>query len=613
MAYRDIGYLPSLKAQDIPHEFIFYDTETHINPVGERYNELPLKLGVAIYIQVAPDFRGMKRKVYRFTSSLEFIDILKTHIRPKTKLHVIAHNQAFDIRVLGLPHLFNEIGWDSSLPIINNRTFIWSVKTGISSILFLDTANYGVSTVENLGKDFGFPKLNVDFDNVTDEELYIYCQRDCEILEKFMLDYLHFISHNNLGRFKTTIASQSLTAYRTTFLDSPPYIHNYWKVLDLEREAYHGGRTEAFYIGHLTDEPYYYVDVNSMYPYAMKSDNLPIRLEGYTLDVSPGFMRLRLKKWYVIADVTIETDKPFCCVLENNKLIFKVGRFRTVLHSPELEYLLDNGRIVKVHRCAVYSKGNPFNSYVDFFYNVKKQATIDDNQSWRYISKLFLNSLYGKFGQLRPRREIMNEYDYNGIWRQEQVNIDNGERWIETCWFGKVFKDYKQGETSFSFPGLAGAITATSRMLLWKYIETAKAYNTYYCDTDSLITNAEGYNNLEVYLNNEELGMLKLEHTSNDVHIYGCKDYRFGDIERKKGVPGKAIKVDNDTWRYTQFEGFLTWMNKGARTVPLTETRYKTRRSSYNKGVVSESGRVIPFGHPSLSTDQKPVHRLKVD
>jgi hypothetical protein len=592
---RKEGYLPRLKSSNMPRKMLFFDTETNSKPNEKGIVDFELKLGVAIYIELNSDNTLKKRRIHRFRTREEFINLLIKYTRKGTLLYLFAHNIGFDVRVLHLPEIFTNLNYEHEPPIINAMAFLWRVKTPNGNMQFLDTANYGVLSVSQLGNDLNFDKMDIDLETNNIEELFIYCQRDVEIIERFMLQYISFLIDNQLGSFKSTLASQSLSTYRTRFMPKPPYIHLHKQSLYLEREGYHGGRVECYHIGRLPKDNYYYVDVNSMYPYAMKSNNLPIQWKGYSENVPLDYLNARLKRYYVLADCEVLTDEPVYSVFNDNKLIFPIGRFRTILHHEELEYAHSKHHIKTIYRCSVFERGRIFDDYVNFFYTQKRTYTMDGNKSYRYISKLFLNSLYGKWGQLQAHRKHIGQTDKTIVWRIPCLNKETGQRSVEIAWNGNIFKEYKEGETLFSLPALAGAVTANARMLLWKYIKQAGRNNVFYVDTDSLIVNSNGYNRLNRFIQPNELGMLDLEDSGTHLVIHGNKDYEFSDKVKQKGVPKHAIKIEDNKWEYLQFQGFLTWLNEGAKGNPIGVMKTKSRKSEYNKGIVTDTGKVIPF------------------
>jgi len=82
-------------------------------------------------------------------------------------------------------------------------------------------------------------------------------------------------------------------------------------------------------------------------------------------------------------------------------------------------------------------------------------------------------------------------------------------------------------EASNSFVAIASFVTAYARCYLWELIEKAGEENVLYMDTDSLFVTKKGYENLKDYLDNKELGKLKLEDVTEDLTIWGAKLYKF--------------------------------------------------------------------------------------
>lgn len=595
-SYRNPGAIKPNKRQGIPVNCLYLDTETYTKFTGDKRIVFPLRLGVAIYNHM-DDNGGVKHRfISRFTTPMQFVKLLKSYLHKGRTLHVFGHNIGFDIRVLNLPFIFDKMGWKSEPPIINNRLFIWRVKTSIGAVVFVDTANYGVISVSQLGDDLKIPKLHIDFRTKDTEALYNYCLRDVIVIEKFMQEYILFIRSNKLGVFQLSLASQCLMAWRTRFMSEKVYLHMRDDISEFERTAYHGGRTECFHIGQLPKSDYYYLDVNSMYPYVMKNFPMPTKFITYSETIDMSKITAIMRKYYLIADCIVNTDKPAYGLVKNDRLIFPIGQFRVTLHHAELQYAIDNGHLVEILGYSLYTKEVIFSDYVDFFYQLKRDATETANLSWRTIAKLFLNSLYGKMGQLKPiRLEIKGKFP-NDILRQCTYNNRLKVHADEVIWFGQAWYEYKKGESTYSFPAIAGAVTAYARMVLFSYAETAGLSNVFYCDTDSLITNAYGYKKLASHLSSVELGKLKLEKRSKVLRIWGNKDYKFGKETKTKGISHKAKKISDDTWEQLQFQGFRAWMSNQSTRVPFATKITKTRRFKYNKGNVDPlTGNVTPI------------------
>lgn len=595
-SYRFAGKIKHNTRQGIPTHCLYIDTETYTRYTRNNRVLFPLRLGVAIYNRYDKNGAVKHRFITRFDTPKKFTNLLQEYLHKGKTLYVYGHNVGFDIRVLNLPFLFDKMGWQSMPPIINNRLFIWRVSTPNGKLCFVDTANYGVLSVAQLGNDLHFPKGQVDFRTKDTELLYTYCQNDVEIIEKFMQEYILFIRSNNLGVYQLSLASQALMSWRTKFMQADVSLHTHEDISAFERSAYHGGRTECFYIGQLPKSDYYYLDINSMYPYVMATFPMPTKYVSYSEKIDLNRIDAILSKYYLIADCIVKTDVPAYAVVKDDKLIFPTGEFRVTLHHAELAYAVEHKHLISIIGATFYTKAIIYKDYVDWFYTLKQQYTKDGNVTLRYIIKLFLNSLYGKMGQLKPNRiEIKGKFP-NDIMRQCGYNTTLKAHTDEIIWFGRGWIEYRQGESTYSFPAIAGAVTAYARMTLFDYMMQAGLDNVFYVDTDSIITNAYGYKKLSSYISSSQLGLMKLEKRSKVLRIWGNKDYKFGKETKTKGISHKAKKIGDDVWEQLQFQGFQAWMSNQSTRVPFATKITKRRRFKYNKGIYPEGGgKVTPF------------------
>jgi len=378
--YRREGELSRLKSSKYPNNLLFFDTET-TQIIAENGIQLQdLKLGVARYIQLDKNLSIKKDIESVFYSSDAFLSICLSHIRKGQKLYIFAHNVAFDIMVLNLPTLLQSKGIETQPPIMNGMVFLWDVKIENKKLTFINTGNYVPYSLEKIGNDIGVYKSKVNFANVSDNELLEYCKQDCEIIKEFILRFISFLHYNDLGEFKLTLASQAFTTYRYKFMSTQPHIHNNKQVIDLERSAYKGGRTEVFKLGDYNTHEYFYTDINSMYPYCMLGNDLPTKLVSFMPENNLNLMCAMMSQYYVVADVVVNTNEPVFGIKyshktytinnsdikpSHGKLIFPIGRFRVQLHHSELEYAIQHKMIDHVISYAIYERGEVFTDYIN--------------------------------------------------------------------------------------------------------------------------------------------------------------------------------------------------------------------------------------------------------
>jgi len=380
-------------------------------------------------------------------------------------------------------------------------------------------------------------------------------------------------------------------------------VHNNMEILEMERKSYRGGRSEAFRLGKFKE--IYYLDINSMYPFVMKYNIYPTKLiykkplkDMTVRDIIDG-IKNNVGGMY---DCSLQMNEPVIGI-RRDKLIFPIGRFRQIITYPEMKYILDNpesGDIVKIHSVVNYELRNIFNDYVDYFYNdVRLNATNDADKK---MAKLFLNSLYGKFGQHKSSipRLVTDELelkvcnDIMSATNTLEYHTGVGEKYTR---LGDKIYHIIQNDGDFgtdSIPIISSFVTSYSRILLWDMINKADLTNVYYCDTDSLFVNYKGYKNLEQYISQTELGKLKLEKVGN-CQTHGVKDYVFGDIIKLKGVKKNAKKIGPNTYVQEQFRtGNKRYTTGTPDGIIIVEPVTKTISRKYDKGIV-EKNKVKPF------------------
>ena len=161
------------------------------------------------------------------------------------------------------------------------------------------------------------------------------------------------------------------------------------------RPAYLGGSSDYFYF---YGENLKYYDINSLYPFAMLQD-MPLdyigEFEGssITLDECFGFVEVIVK-----SPKDIET--PLLLQYVDGKIIHPTGTWKATYFSEELKAAAKYGYTYEIIRAYQFTRAiDLFKDFIDHFYELKKQATQDNDLTLKLISKLHLNTLYGMFGR----------------------------------------------------------------------------------------------------------------------------------------------------------------------------------------------------------------------
>lgn len=364
----------------------------------------------------------------------------------------------------------------------------------INKVIFQDSLKLIPLSVDQIAKSFKLPisKLKIDYDShnnlpvgseLSKEEID-YITNDVKIVA-YAINYFY-----SQGLNKMTIGSCALEEYKKLigkntfkrYYPSPKY-H------DDVKQSYRGGFTwcNDKYQGEIIENGIV-LDVNSLYPSVMYGCNgeylpfgEPLFFEGkYVKDeVYPLYTQMFRCIFYLkpgkIPTIQIKYGYGF----KGNEYLKSSGGEEVVLclNSVDLKLFFEQYDVYSVEYISGWkfrgTKGL-FTDYIDKWSNNKIQAKKEGNHGLYLISKLFLNSLYGKFG---TDNKVVSKIPY----------LDEEENIIK-------YKDGEEEEKDGVYIAMASFITSYARL---KTITSAQKVmdnnnkgisraNILYCDTDSM-------------------------------------------------------------------------------------------------------------------------------
>jgi len=504
----------------------------------------------------------------------------------KGKNFIFAHNAEFDCAFIE-HKLITAQGY--KLISLNTNPFFIKYKhtERRRELIFSDTMNFLKMSLLKLGEMLSEEKGKIDFKKCDLEELEIYCKQDVLITKKtvnWIYDFHEFFDID-VG---LTFPSLAYKTYRKHFMPCELSISSSKEVRHLERLSYMGGRVEVFDFNKYNEA--FYNDVNSLYPYVMKNNPYPVSLVSYFSEESVNTFdkKVILQKLFselesdygVIAKVIVKIPNQRIAPIPvrlNEKLVFPCGEFETVLCSPELHLVKSYFKEVK--EMAIYEMKPIFESFVEYFYIKRLEAKKNNDKVQDLFYKLFMNSLYGKFGQRKFKDVRLPEFDNIYDVASCEVFIDETDEKLNVKWLvGVAYKKIIEYDNPSAFVAIAAFVTSNARVELFRYMKENEEHMIY-CDTDSVV--------LPYALpDSKKLGDMKVEKCYFDYQAYGNKAYWYsggyflGELGEKilfekgyrlKGVPKKfvstgqptLIKISRDKI-HTQYDK-ITRMNESIR------------------------------------------------
>lgn len=406
----------------------------------------------------------------------------------------------------------------------------YEYKGKTQRVTFLDSFKKLPSSLDKIAKDFdlGINKLSMDYDKIREEnyiEIYgaeeerEYLKRDCEILKKAIE-----ITEKQ-GMSKMTIGSNALADYKM-LLDEVGVDFDrlfptlYPEVDEFMRNAYKGGCTmvNSKYQGKIVNVHSY--DVNSMYPAMLYNKPFPY---GRPIYYKGKYKEDKLYNLYIQHIRCEFSIKPnhFPCIQIKNTRYFAQNEWLEnsdivvdlYLTNIDLELFFESYNVYSLEYIDGYkmkSLSGMFRKYIDKWYTIKSTTT---NPSEKAIAKLYLNSLYGKFGTRDKKSSLTFMLDNDIIKRKDII------------------------ETEVNTVYLPVAIYTTSYARCYLLENANKNFDDFiYCDTDSIHLTKEVTN---IPIDNKKLGYFKHEYSGKGKYLKQKCYLIHYDKEYIKEIDGK--------------------------------------------------------------------------
>lgn len=526
---------------------------------------------VRVYLWSLVSIDGSE-KYYGF----DIVSWLKKCIEVKADL-IFFHNLRFDGSFI-LDYLVRqkyEYGKDYECMI--DGLNIWyqvKINTYYGSITIWDSLKkFPNQSVKSIAKLYGIPdKLEPPYfdrylpeDYIPYKEEIDYCVRDSEIIAYAINEQF------KEGHTSMTLSSDAFKSVQSTLGGFMGWRSKMPKIsLEADsfiRESYKGGwvYVNPVYQNKELDNVTVF-DVNSLYPWAMKYTELPWGkpMESLRKPTSDYLYVVKFK-----ADFQLKDDHLPTVQIKNNPY-FKETEYitdcfiRPTLTMTNIDYELfqDHYDIFDEEVIKYYvfkKKKGLLAEYIDYWMNVKIEATKNHDEARRYLAKRYLNSPYGKTG-MRPDR----------ICKTPELDED-----------GNVVMIPHEEMADGIYVPYASFVCAQARN---KTIRSAqKHYESFvYADTDSIHLVGDDYTGLDV--DSYKLGYWKLEgqfekgkYIRPKTYIHAYKSHKVQEI-KCAGMPDniKAICTWDKFKDGQEFEGKIM-QKRVPGGVVLVPTTYKIK------------------------------------
>lgn len=606
-----------------PSNIMVLDTETWHGDraicAGGEYHTLRLGCYFAYRLE-----GGRRTRISRdtFRNSGDCWTAIESRLDSRRPLWIFAHNMPYDFGVIEGWSRITSDDWTTERAAITSTMFYLKGSYKGLPIVLCDTINYYKCSLESIGKAVGRPKMTMPSQDESDEVWERYCMNDVDVTADGVDALIRFVRDNNLGPWQPTVAGLAFSAYKCRYLYPKVLVHDYEPVLQDERSAYYGGVVDTPRIGTVIKGPIYEMDVASMYPYCCLLD-MPYQYVGTRRNPGRNQLYAYLDQYMCVAKVHLRTTTNTYPCRVAGRTYYPTGEYTTTLADPELRESVTNGDVESVDVVHLYNAAAIFHDYMTAFGDMKVKYDREGNDAFRTLCKYYMNSLYGKTGQMTPHwaewgmeslRYLEKTHDLQpgtlaylyGIppslyEPEEEYQIPEiGESVKVRDLYGVVEIQIGEYESRDSCPAIAATVTSAARCLLRRYQRIAGWGNWYYTDTDSLWCNAEGKKRLEERgcVSDGDIGKLVCKDPHDRMLIYGPKDYETDRIRRMKGIRSKAKQVGPSTFMQLQFPSALSQLKAGTKGGVFVKHVTKELRRSVDRVRLLRGGHTRPLRFP---------------
>jgi hypothetical protein len=361
------------------------------------------------------------------------------------------------------------------------------------------------------------------------EETIKYCILDCVVLHQVLSKFNDLIFNKwnlNIHRFPT-LSSIAFAIFRTHYLGNHYIPRLGGQIYDFIKQSYTGGRVDVI---KPQGKDLYYYDVNSLYPTVYSSRPMPVGkptyFEGDIIRHIPnafGFFECLIE---APKDLHIPILQTHVNTASGMRTIAPLGNWTDVLFSEEMKLALSYGYKITVLKGYTFEKALVFDKYASDLFEIKQSHAPSDPMY--LISKLLLNSLYGRFGMsldLISHEVIDNRKLPSLIGKAKEhmmdiIDLNNGKSIISKI-SKKSSKEIDCDNANMNVSiGIASAITSYARIFMTQFLQN-NDYNVYYTDTDSIVTDKA----IDSKHIGSKLGQMKLEYKINKAVFLAPKVY----------------------------------------------------------------------------------------
>lgn len=529
---------------------------------------------------------------------------------------VYAHNLGYDLTTTGLAEQLCGLGWQvDSCSSVPEYLFL-SMSKGRHKITLTDLHHLLPMRLADVGKLIGIDKRKMPKQEAPDAEWFFYCAEDVNILAGAVLAMMEHWDSYGLGNWSLSGAACGFRAMRHTLPAKSVTLIDDQAASDNERAAIYGGRRYCWRHGDLPVGRYTELDFTAAHATVMATHPMPAKRGPWFDRLDPRHMAVDGKYAVVIAECEVETDTPRFPCRAGGRVWYPVGRFTTVLASPEIAWARDIGCLRSIGRGQFHYTSGVYRPFFERVLATGNPAQVTYPPVVGAMWKQWGRSVVGKFAQRGYKTEDTGMLTDRPWFYERAIDAASGENYWLIHYGGSIKRARQSGDGSNAYPAVLALVESYERVALGKAAELLGPRVIIQCDTDGLWANITALErgedtglgfrladvdrrarvDLALAVVNKQLAGLQLraKHSVNRMVILGPQNYTAGAHARQSGRPSGLAEVQPGIWAGDTFPSIAHQMAQSTPGVYRTEAVTWTPPASAVPGWVLSDGSVRP-------------------
>lgn len=505
-----------------------------------------------------------------------------------------AHNLGYDLTTTRLIEYLCSMGWTvDRCSTIPEYLFLF-LSNGRKRLTITDSHHMLPLRLGEIGNMLGMHKLSMPAKDAPDDDWFTYCARDVDVLASAVLTLMEHWDDYALGNWSISGAACGFRAMRHMMPPKSMVLIDDAEGSENDRAGIYGGRRYCWRHGQQPPGRYSELDFTQAHATVAANYPMPVKRGTWFNSLPLNHIAINSRLAMIIAEVEVETDVPrFPCRIDG-RVWYPVGRFRTVLASPEIAWARELGCLRAIGRGQFHYLSNALRPFFTRVLDVTSAPNTSYHPLVRAMWKQWGRSVVGKFAQHGYQVTDTGMLTDKPWFYEKAVNAQTGEQYWLVHYDGTIHAARERGDGASAYPAVLALVESYERVAIGKAAERLGPDVIIQCDTDGLwadvgalehgaatnlgfdLTDIDRRARVELAIDvtNRELGHLQLreKHSVGRMSVWGPQNYDAGNYTKHSGRPGRLTEVQDGIWAGNVFPAIshqMTYSNPGVYRLEL--------------------------------------------